>query len=59
MLAFFSAFLGKTSIFFSFFLEKELLAFSVIFQHSEGYLLLVCVDCLFLLHDVQSRTIGY
>jgi len=32
MLAFFSAFFGKTSIFFSFFLEKELLAFSLIFH---------------------------
>ena len=32
MLAFFSAFFRKTSIFFSFFLEKELLAFSVIFH---------------------------
>ena len=29
---FFSAFFGNTSIFFSFFLEKELLAFSVIFD---------------------------
>jgi len=32
MLAFFSAFLGKTSIFVFGFLEKELLAFSVIFH---------------------------
>ena len=32
VLAFFSAFFGKTSIFFLFFLEKELLAFSVIFD---------------------------
>ena len=32
MLAFFSAFFVKTSIFFSFFLEKELLLFSVIFH---------------------------
>ena len=31
MLALFSAFFGKKSNFFSFFLEKELLAFSVIF----------------------------
>ena len=66
MLAFFSAFFGKTSIFFRFFLEKELLAFAVIFHDCDPdfstqkeYLLLVCVDCLFPLHDVQSRTIGY
>ena len=32
MLAFFSALLGKRAFFFSFLLEKELLAFSVIFH---------------------------